>query len=83
MIVNNEKKNKVNEHITSAQLHKTPLRGHRMLITLYKLFEHNCVLEVCVHTHRIMMTIHPVFFYTHFKIPFLKSGCSEILVRMV
>ncbi len=67
------KKNKVNEHITSAQLHKTPLRGHRMLVTLYELFEHKCVLEVCVHTHRIMMTIHPVFFL----IPILKSPFSN------
>ncbi len=29
----------------------------------YKLFEHNCVLEVCVHNHPIMIKIHPVFFF--------------------
>ncbi len=51
--------------------------------SLYKLFEHKCVLEVCVHIHPIMIKIHPVFFLNpYFKIPFLKSGCSEIPVRM-
>ncbi len=30
--------------------------------SLYKLFEHKCVLEVCVHIHPIMIKIHPVFF---------------------
>ncbi len=50
---------------------------------LYKLFEHKCVLEVCVHIHPIMIKIHPVFFFLnpYFKIPFLKSGCSESPVR--
>ncbi len=48
-------------------------------IDVYKLFEHKCVLEVCVHIHPIIIKIHPVDF---FKIPFLKSGCSEIPVRM-
>ncbi len=47
--------------------------------SLYKLFEHKCVLEVCVHIHPIIIKIHPVFF----KIPFLKSGCSKIPVRMM
>ncbi len=52
--------------------------------SLYKLFEHKCVLEVCVHIHPIMIKIHPVFFLDpYFKIPFLKSGCSEIPVRMM
>ncbi len=31
--------------------------------SLYKLFEHKCVLEVCVHIHPIMIKIHPVFFF--------------------
>ncbi len=48
--------------------------------SLYKLFEHKCVLEVCVHIHPIMIKIHLVFFF--FKIPFLKSGRSKIPVRM-
>ncbi len=34
----------------------------------FKLFEHKCVLEVCVHIHPIMIQIHPVFF-----LPILKS----------
>ncbi len=42
--------------------------------SLYMLFEHKCVLEVCVHIHPIMIKIHPV--------GFLKSGCSEIPGRM-
>ncbi len=52
--------------------------------SLFKLFEHKCVLEVCVHIHPIMIKIHPVFFFLNpcFKIPFLKSGYSEIPVRM-
>ncbi len=51
--------------------------------SLFKLFEHKCVLEVCVHIHPIMIKIHPVFFYLFFyKTPFLKSGCFEIPVRM-
>ncbi len=40
-----------------------------MLNSLYKLFEHKCVLEVCVsyndknnNIHPIMIEIHPVFF---------------------
>ncbi len=51
--------------------------------SLYKLFEHKCVLEVCVHIHPIMIKIHLVFFFNpYFKIAFLKSDCSEIPVRM-
>ncbi len=54
--------------------------------SLYKLFEHKCVLEVCVHIHPIMLKIHPVFLFLflnpYFKILFLKSGCSEIPVRI-
>ncbi len=53
--------------------------------SLYKLYVFTCVLEVCVHIHPIMIKIHPVFFFflnPYFKIPFLKSGCSEIPVRM-
>ncbi len=41
--------------------------------SLYKLFEHKCVLEVYVHIHPIMITIYPVFFY----IPILKSPFSN------
>ncbi len=54
--------------------------------SIFKLFEHKCVLEVCVHIHPIMIKIHPVFFfffYPYVKIPFLKSGCSEIPVSTV
>ncbi len=29
----------------------------------YMLFEHKCVLAVCVHNHPIMIKIHPVFFF--------------------
>ncbi len=29
----------------------------------YMLFEHKCVLAVCVHNHTIMIKIHPVFFF--------------------
>ncbi len=56
--------------------------GHWIKNSLYKLFEQKCVLEVCVHIHPIMIKIHPVFFFLnpYFKIPFLKSGCSEIPV---
>ncbi len=48
--------------------------------SLFK-FEHKCLLEVCVH---IMMKNPPSVFFLnpYFKIPFLKSGCSEIPVRM-
>ncbi len=46
--------------------------------SLYKLFEHKCVLEVCVHIHPIIIKIHPVFFLNpYFKISFLKS-CSSV-----
>ncbi len=41
--------------------------------SLYKLFEHKCVLEVCVHIHPIMIKIHPVFFF----IPILKCPSSN------
>ncbi len=41
--------------------------------SLYKLFEHKCVLEVCAHIHPIMIKIHPVFF----SIPILKSSFSN------
>ncbi len=39
------------------------LSGHQMQNSLYKLFEHKCVLEVCVHIHPIMIKIHPMFFF--------------------
>ncbi len=41
--------------------------------SLYKLFEHKCVLEVCQHIHPIMIKIHPVFFL----IPISKSSFSN------
>ncbi len=41
--------------------------------SLYKLFEHKCVLEVCVHIHPIMIKIHPVVFL----IPILKFPFSN------
>ncbi len=44
----------------------------------YLLFEHKCVLAVCVHNHPIMIKIHPVFFcfFLIYKnhYPFLKSS---------
>ncbi len=43
---------------------------------LYKLFEHKCVLEVCVHIHPIMIQIHPVFF---FKSPFSNQAVLRFL----
>ncbi len=39
----------------------------------YKLFEHKCVLALCVHNHPIMIKIHPVFLFfqsTKIIIPF-------------
>ncbi len=41
--------------------------------SLKKLFEHKCVLEVCVHIHPIMIKKHSVFFL----IPILKSPFSN------
>ncbi len=46
--------------------------------SLYKLFEHKCVLEVCTHPSNNDKNPPSVFFL----LPFLKSGCSEIPVRM-
>ncbi len=45
------------------------------------LFEHKCVLEVCVHIHPIIKNPPSVFLNPYFKIPFLKSGWSEIPVE--
>ncbi len=42
----------------------------------YKLFEHTCVLKVCVHIHPIMIKIHPVFF---FKSPFSNQAVLRVL----
>ncbi len=52
--------------------------------SLFKLFEHKtCVLKGSVHIHPIIIKMHPVVFLNpYFKIPFLKSGCSKIPVRM-
>ncbi len=61
------------------------LKGHWLQNSHYKLFEHK-LLEVCVHIHPMMIIIHQcfiLFFNPYFKIPFLKSGCSEILIRMM
>ncbi len=52
--------------------------------SLYKLFEHKCVLEVCVHIHPIMIKTHPMFFllrglYDAFlKIIILCIWCNRI-----
>ncbi len=43
-----------------------------MLNSIFKLFEHKCVLEVCVHIYPTMIKIHPVFFF------FLSLAVSEI-----
>ncbi len=51
------------------------LKGSSMQNSLYKLFEHNCVLEVCTHIHPIMIKIHQVFFFKSL----LKSGCLRAL----
>ncbi len=45
--------------------------------SLFKLFEHKCVLEVCDKNPPSVFFLNP-----YFKILFLKSGCSEIPVRM-
>ncbi len=50
--------------------------------SLYKLFEHKCVLEVCTHPSYNDKNPPSVFLNPYFKIPCLKSGCSEIPVRM-
>ncbi len=44
--------------------------------SLFKLFEHKCVLEVSVHIHPIMIKIHPVFF---FKSPFSNQAVLRFL----
>ncbi len=44
--------------------------------SIFKLFEHKCVLEVCVHIHPIMIKIHPVFF---FKSPFSNQAVLRFL----
>ncbi len=44
--------------------------------SLYKLFEHKCVLEVCVHIHPIMKKIHPVVFL---KSPFSNQAVLRFL----
>ncbi len=44
--------------------------------SLFKLFEHKCVLEVCVHIHLIMIKIHPVVFL---KSPFSNQAVLRFL----
>ncbi len=44
--------------------------------SLYKLFEHKCVLEVCVHIHPIIIKIHPVVFL---KSPFSNQAVLRFL----
>ncbi len=55
---------------------------HQMQNSLYKLFEHKCVLEVCVHIRPIMIHIHPVFFKSSFSnqavLRFLSEWCSSV-----
>ncbi len=60
------------------------LRSNLGIHTLYKPASGlKGVLEVRVHIHPIFIKIHPsVFLNLYLKIPFLKSGCSEIPVRM-
>ncbi len=52
--------------------------------SIFTSFEHKCVLEVCAHI--CVLHNHPSFNKKDppsvFLIPFLKSGCSEIPVRM-
>ncbi len=49
--------------------------------SLYK-SEHKCVLEVCSHPSYNDTNLPSVFLNPYFQIPFLKSGSSEIPVRM-
>ncbi len=69
--------------ISCCRSHQNPAtyllkRDHRMQNSLYKLFEHKCVLKLCIYIHPIMLkTISGFFFYPYFKTPFLKSGCSQ------
>ncbi len=51
-------------------------------IHFYMLFEHKCLLAVCVHNHPIMIKIHPVVFFLIFinNFPFFKSSHSQIIV---
>ncbi len=60
------------------ELKKKMFKGdvHRMQNSLYKLFEHKCVLEVCVHIHPIMIKIHPVVFL---KSPFSNQAVLRFL----
>ncbi len=44
--------------------------------SLYMLFEHKCVLEVCAHIHPIKIKIHPVIF---FKSPFSNQAVLRFL----
>ncbi len=53
------------------------LRGHRMQKSLFKLFEHKCVLEVCEHIHSIMIKITQCLFL----IPILKSPFSNVTLE--
>ncbi len=50
--------------------------------SLYKLFEHKCVLEVYP-SYNDKNPPSVFFLNPYFKILFLKSGCSEIPVRMM
>ncbi len=47
--------------------------------SLFKLFEHKYVLEVCVHIHPIMIKIHPVFFFLNplSQIRLFWDSCQE------
>ncbi len=45
--------------------------------SLYKLFEHKCVLEVCVHIHSVIIKIHIVFFFNPFSRIRLFSDSSQ------
>ncbi len=47
-------------NIEALAIFAEPISFHRIQNSLYKLFEHKCALEVCVHIHPIMIKIHPV-----------------------
>ncbi len=49
--------------------------------SLYKLFEHKCVLEVCVHIHSVIIQIHIVFFFYPFsRIRLFSDSCQNDVV---
>ncbi len=45
--------------------------------SLFKLFEHKCVLEVCVHIHPIMIKTNRFFFYKEVQAKLAREGDKE------